>query len=459
VSRNILIVDDELDAASLLAEILCRKGYVARAVCSASEGLAWLEHDVADIVITDVQMHGMSGLELCEELHVRHPDVLALVLTGKGNLEVAIAAIRAGAYDYITKPVALDALEVALARAFAHLDLRNEIKRLRTAVDGPAIDGIAGESVAIREMLDMVRRVAASDATVLIQGESGTGKELIARALHHMSPRRDHPFVAINCAAMPAPLLESELFGHVRGAFTDAKTSRTGLVVQAGRGTLFLDELGEMPIEMQVKLLRVLQERTVRPVGGDHEMKFDARVIASTNRDLAIAVAAKRFREDLYYRVNVVAVTAPPLRDREGDVLVLAQYFLRRIAARIAKPVRGITPEAATMLLGYDWPGNVRELENYMERAVALCSLDHITVDDLPATLREHQRSSFVIATASPSELVTLDEMQRRYVRQVLTTVGGNKSVAARILGIDRRSVYRRLDRAAGSAEIAGPNT
>jgi two-component system response regulator HydG len=261
-----------------------------------------------------------------------------------------------------------------------------------------------------------------------------------------MSPRRERPFVAINCAAMPAPLLESELFGHVRGAFTDAKQSRHGLFVQADGGTIFLDEIGEMPIEMQVKLLRVLQERTIRPVGGDTEIAIDARVVAASNRDLEREVAEKRFREDLFYRINVVAISVPPLRARQGDILVLAQYFLERAANRIHKPVRGISAAAAKLLTSYDWPGNVRELENCMERAVALCRLDEVTVDDLPGKLQDQRANKLVIMTDSPTELTTLDEMERRYVRQVVAMVGGNKTRAARILGIDRRSLYRRLE-------------
>jgi two-component system, NtrC family, response regulator AtoC len=389
----------------------------------------------------------MSGIDLCVELRQRYPDLLPLVLTGQGGLDTAIAAIRAGAYDFITKPVKVDALAIAVQRAIEHLSLQREVQRLRRdAHREMPIDGIAGGSPAIRETIEMIRRVADSDATVLVTGESGTGKELVARALHRLSPRANEPFVAVNCAAMPAPLLESELFGHVRGAFTDAKRSRAGLFVQAGAGTIFLDEIGEMPIEMQVKLLRVLQERKVRPVGGDEEVPFEARVITATNRDLETEVDEKRFREDLFYRINVVAIPVPPLRARAGDILLLAQFFLKRIASRTGKPVQGISGPAARLLMDYDWPGNVRELENCMERAVALCRLDEITVDDLPAKVQEHQSSKIVITTESPGELITLDEMERRYVRQVLNAVGGNKNHAARILGIDRRSLYRRLE-------------
>jgi two-component system response regulator HydG len=265
--------------------------------------------------------------------------------------------------------------------------------------------------------------------------------------------------VAVNCAALPENLLESELFGHVRGAFTDAKRSRAGLFVQAGAGTIFLDEIGEMPIEMQVKLLRVLQERKVRPVGGDEEVPFEARVVTATNRDLETEVEEKRFREDLFYRINVVAIPVPPLRARAGDILQLAQYFLKRIAGRTSKPVQGISGPAARLLMDYDWPGNVRELENCMERAVALCRLDEVTVDDLPSKVQEHQSSKIVITTESPGELITLDEMERRYVRQVLNAVGGNKTHAARILGIDRRSLYRRLEEPRHDAKPAETNS
>jgi two-component system response regulator HydG len=447
VNGTILIVDDDDDTAVLLRDSLRKRGYDVDAVNSAQQCLERLRTDPADVVVTDVQMSGMSGIDLCVELRQRYPDLLPLVLTGQGGLDTAIAAIRAGAYDFITKPVKVDALAIAVQRAVEHLSLQREVMRLRKDQhkDLP-IDGIAGGSPAIRETIEMIRRVADSDATVLVTGESGTGKELVARALHRLSPRSNEPFVAVNCAAMPAPLLESELFGHVRGAFTDAKRSRAGLFVQAGAGTIFLDEIGEMPIEMQVKLLRVLQERRVRPVGGDEEVPFEARVVTATNRDLETEVEEKRFREDLFYRINVVAIPVPPLRARAGDILLLAQYFLKRIAQRTNKPVQGISGPAARMLMDYDWPGNVRELENCMERAVALCRLDEITVDDLPAKVQEHQSSKIVITTESPGELITLDEMERRYVRQVLNAVGGNKTHAARILGIDRRSLYRRLE-------------
>ncbi|HEY5873405.1 MAG TPA: sigma-54 dependent transcriptional regulator, partial [Gaiellaceae bacterium] len=345
------------------------------------------------------------------------------------------------------KPAKLDVLEVILRRAFEHLAVKQEVRRLRGSVtlDTP-IPNVVGSSPAVRERSTMIRRVADSDSTVMISGESGTGKELVARALHELSGRAKQPFVAINCGAVPASLLESELFGHVRGAFTDAKTSRPGLFLQAGTGTIFLDEIGEMPLEMQVKLLRVLQERTVRPVGGDEEVPFSARVLTATNRDLETEIEENRFREDLFYRINVVAISVPPLRERGADILLLANFMLEKIAKRSSKPMPKIGSEAARKLLDYDWPGNVRELENCMERATAISSGFEIVPENLPGKIQNHVVSRLEIDTATPTEMITLEEMERRYVRQVLVSVNGNKTHAARVLGIDRRSLYRRLE-------------
>ncbi len=377
-----------------------------------------------------------------------------VVVTGNASFDAAVAAIRAGAYDFVTKPVDGKLLALVVARAVQHGQLRQEVKRLRQAVvDTQRLGQLLGESPAMKRVFDLVARVADSDASVLIMGESGTGKELIARALHDQSARRAGPFVAVNCAAMPPALLESELFGHARGAFTDAKSTRTGLFAQASGGTLFLDEIGELPLEMQPKLLRALQERKVRPVGGNEEVAFDARIVTATNRDLEAEVDEKRFREDLYYRINVVRVDAPPLRERGGDVLLLAQHFVERFAARSSKAVRGIHAAAAERLVAYDWPGNVRELENCIERAVALLRFDEVTVDDLPEKIRHYRAERLVFAVDDLGEVVTIDELERRYIQRVLTLLGGNKSRAATVLGLDRRTLYRRLDRYGGSRE------
>jgi two-component system response regulator HydG len=443
---SILLVDDDEDARSLLGEGLRRRGFNAHEVESGQACLDWVRDHNIDVVITDVQMPGLTGVKLAELLTVRHPNVLTLVLTGYSTLDTAISAVRGGAYDYLTKPIKLDALEVAIRRALEHLETKREVRRLRGIDNQHApIASIIGESPALRTMMTTIRQVADSDATVLITGESGTGKELVARALHELSPRRDEPFVAINCGAMPAPLLESELFGHVRGAFTDAKSSRSGLFLQAGAGTIFLDEVGEMPLEMQVKLLRVLQERTVRPVGGDEEIPFEARVLTATNRDLEVEVEEKRFREDLFYRINVVAIPVPSLRDRNTDILLLAQHMLEKISARSSRPIPKLAADVMRKLLDYDWPGNVRELENLIERATAVCRNGEITLADLPAKIVKYEPRRIEIATA-PDQMISLDEMERRYVRQVLASVKGNKTHAARVLGIDRRSLYRRLE-------------
>jgi two-component system response regulator HydG len=446
VGGRVLIVDDDVDGVAMLRGALRRRGYEVEAVGSGTEALAWLVDGQVDLVLAHLRMAGMSGVALCAALRERRPDLLTIVVTGDGMLASAIAAIRAGAYDYITKPIDLDALAIALERAIAHVALTRELRRLQVAVDAiRPVPAIVGDSAAIRDVVQIVRKIADSDATVLITGESGTGKELVARAIHDASARRDGPFAAINCAAVPANLLESELFGHVKGAFTDARRARTGLFLQASGGTVLLDEIGEMPFEMQVKLLRVLQERRVRPVGGDEELPFDARVITATNRDLETDVAEGRFREDLYYRVNVVRVAVPPLRARHDDVLQLAQHFIRKITARNGKHVVGLTAPAARALLEYDWPGNVRELENSLERAIALTSFDELTLEDLPDKVREPRRGIVATATGAADELISLAEVEHRYVHQVLDAVGGNKTMAARILGIDRRSLYRRL--------------
>jgi DNA-binding NtrC family response regulator len=442
-----LLADDDEDTRFLLTEGLRHRGFEVVAVASAQECIDYLRHHDVDVVVADVQMPGMSGVELCNRLRV-YPQLLTILLTGMVTYDTAIEAVRSGAYDFLTKPIKMDTLAMAVGRAHEHLAVGREVRRLRAACDLTApIPNLLGDSPAMREMSTMIRRIADVDATVLVTGESGTGKELVARALHDLSPtRRDEPFVAINCGAVPAELLESELFGHVRGAFTDAKSSRSGLFLQAKGGTIFLDEVGEMPLEMQAKLLRVLQERTVRPVGGDEEIPFDARVIAATNRDLETEVEQQRFRQDLFYRINVVAIAVPPLRERGADIMVLAQALLEKILARGEKRAVTLGPEAARKLASYDWPGNVRELENCLERAVALCNGAEIDVSHLPSKIVEYQPTRLEVPTANPATMITLHELERRYVRQVLASVKGNKTHAARVLGIDRRSLYRRLE-------------
>ena len=450
---HILVVDDEQETCDLLEMSLGKHGFKVTTSTNAQRALDLVAEQDFDVVLTDLQMPEMSGLDLCERVLGTRPDMPVVVITGQGSLETAIGAIRVGAYDFITKPVDPKLLFLSVSRAIQHRRLSDEVKRLREAVDGETTaEKIVGQSGAMRRVYELISRVGESDASVLIHGETGTGKELIARGIHNRSRRKSGPFVAINCAAVPHALLESELFGHARGAFTDAKAQRTGLFVQATGGTLFLDEIGELPIDVQPKLLRALQERKVRPVGANQEIPFDARIVAATNRNLEDEVYEKRFREDLYYRVNVVKIDVPPLRERGGDVLHLAQHFLKQFAARNGKASLELSTTGAEKLMAYNWPGNVRELENCMEHAVALARFDQITVEDLPEKIRAYRAERFVVAANDPTEIVTMDELERRYILRVLSLVGGNKSRAAQVLGFDRRTLYRKLERYGAAA-------
>jgi DNA-binding NtrC family response regulator len=444
---RILVVEDEREMRALLEKGLARRGFEPTVLAGAEEAFRLLQSKDFDTVLTDLRMPGMDGLALCERIVLNRPDI-PVVVTAFGSLETAVAAIRAGAYDFVTRPVDVDALALVLERAVVHRALREEVRRLRRALGVLGDEhGMVGESPALRRVYELIDRVADSDTSVLITGESGTGKEVAARALHTRGRRRAGPFVAINCAAMPEALLESELFGHEKGAFTDAKSARTGLFVQANGGTLFLDEVGELPLALQPKLLRALQERRVRPVGGSTEVPFDARIVAATNRDLELAVEEGRFREDLYYRLNVIGLELPPLRARGNDVLLLAQRFLEHFGARGGKRVVGLTPAVAQRLLAYAWPGNVRELQNCIERAVALTNYEQLTVEDLPEHIRDYRPAAAQVETLDPAELVTLEEMERRYIQRVLDAVGGSRTLAARTLGVDRKTLYRKLGR------------
>jgi two-component system response regulator HydG len=444
---RVLIIDDDETMRNVLEAELSQRGFRASSRASGDEGLALLAAEEFDVVLTDVNMPGMTGVDLCQRIVSNREDLPVVVMTAFGNVETAVLAIRAGAYDFVMKPFNVADLVQTLERAEKHRALREEVRRLRRAVDDArGFDKIVGTSAPMQRVYDLVGRVADSETNVLITGESGTGKELIARAVHERSQRSAGPFVAINCAAMPEPLLESELFGHVKGAFTDARQARSGLVLQATKGTLFLDEIGDMPPGVQAKLLRVLQERTVRPVGGDAVIPFDVRLITATNRDLESEVDEKRFREDLFYRINVVRIHLPPLRSRAADILPLAQHYLTRYATQGKRSVTGMTAAAAEKLMSYPWPGNVRELQNCMERAVALAVVDQIGVDDLPEKIRTFKATRVVIDSDDPSDFLPMDEVERRYVLRVLEAVGGNKTTAAQILGFDRRTLYRKLD-------------
>jgi DNA-binding NtrC family response regulator len=458
MKERVLIVDDDQSQCDLFAMALERHGYEPASTTSPREALELVSREPFDVVVTDLGMTEMDGLELCERILGTSPEVPIVVVTGQGSMDAAISAMRAGAYDFLTKPIDAKVLGLSVARAAQHHRLNSEVKRLREAAVVPSADGLfVGESSSMKRVAELIARVAQSDASVLIHGETGTGKELVARALHAASTRSQGPFVAINCAAVPANLLESELFGHARGAFTDAKTQRQGLFVQASGGTLFLDEIGEMPLEMQAKLLRALQERRVRPVGSNVEVEFDARMVAATHRDLDVDVEKKRFREDLFYRINVVKIDVPPLRERGSDVLQLASFFLRKFAERSGRGKLSLSPQAAERILSYNWAGNVRELENAMERATALARLDQITVEDLPERVRSYRADRFVLSADDPKEVLSLEEIERRYIYRVIKILGGNKARAAELLGLDRRTLYRRLEKYEGRGDSRHP--
>jgi two-component system response regulator HydG len=447
MSGRILLVDDDPAMTEALAQALPQKGYAATTCGSADEALRLLDGEDFDVVVTDLHMKGMNGLELCARVVANRPDIPVVVITAFGSLESAVEAIRAGAYDFVTKPFETKTLTLALDRAVQHRTLRHEVRRLREQIDrARPVPDLIGESVALRPVRDLIERLGDSDASVLVTGESGTGKEVVARALHNTGRRRSGAFIAVNCAALPEALLESELFGHTRGAFTDAKAPRTGLFVQAHGGTLFLDEIGDMPASLQVKLLRALQERRIRPIGAETETPIDVRLVCATNRDLETAIEERRFREDLFFRINVVQVSLPPLRVRGNDILLLAQHFLGRFATQAQKSVRGINAAAAEKLMAYPWPGNVRELQNAIERAVALTRFEEISADDLPDRIRNYQASQLLVEGQDPSELVPLEEVERRYVLRVLEALGGRRSDAAKVLGIDRKTLYRKLE-------------
>lgn len=443
---KLLYIDDDVGSREAVSATLVQRDFEVVCADSGAHALQVLERFDCDVLVTDLRMPGMSGVELCQRVHTSWPQLPVVLVTAFGSLETAVAAIRAGAYDFITKPIQVPELLLTLTRALEHRRLKEENQQLREAAAEQRLPStMIGQSPAMQAIYAVVNRVAATDATVLITGESGTGKELVAQAVHQRSARAAAPLVAFNCAALPESMIDSELFGHARGAFTDAKALHKGLFVQAHGGTLFLDEIGEMPLGMQVKLLRALQERVVRPVGGEREIGFDARLVAATSRDLQTDVAEGRFREDLFYRLNVIPIHMPPLRARGHDILAIADYYIQRFALRFDKPVTGLSAPAADKLLAYSWPGNVRELQNCLERAVVLAQSEWIMLDDLPEHICAFERTHFLVPLESPLELLPMVEVERRYILQVLTALHGSKSQAALALGFDRRTLYRKL--------------
>ncbi|MGB0680604.1 MAG: sigma-54-dependent transcriptional regulator [Polyangiales bacterium] len=446
---RILVVGSAPASCTLLVDGLRQAGLPARGCQHSDEAWEWLRTEDFDALVIELDVDEGQGAALCSAARERYPNVVVVLVAEREDAAAVLQALRAGADDFFTVPVALDDLVHSLTEAMGRQRLRGHVRRLRQrGLHSARFEEMVGASTEMQQVYRVLEAAAETDVTVLITGESGTGKELAARALHNRSRRRAGAFVAINCAALPEALLESELFGHARGAFTDAKQQRAGLFVRATGGSILLDEIGEMPLGMQAKLLRVLQERVVRPVGQDHEVPFSARIVAATNRNLEDAVRAGRFRQDLFFRLNVIQVQLPALRHRGDDVLLIAQDILSRTAVAMGKDVHGLSTEAAQRLLTYAWPGNIRELHNVIERAVALTRYNQVTVADLPEHLAAHAAHGPASrSTSRATALPSLEEVERAHIHKVLQAAQGNRSMAARILGLDRKTLYRKLER------------
>jgi two-component system response regulator HydG len=438
---NILIVDDEQTIRETCATVSEQCGMKAIAVASAEEALEVLEHSPIDIVLTDLKLQQTNGVELLKQVHDLHPEIALVVLTQYGTIESAVEVTRLGAVDYVTKPFRIEELRSRLERVARAVELQQENRLLREQLrTRPGFGGLIGVSMKMQRVYKMIEKVSQHEYPVLVLGESGTGKELVARSIHFLGPRKDRPFAPVDCSALVPTLIESELFGYVRGAFTGAMQAKQGLLEAAQGGTLFLDEIGDMPVDLQAKLLRALQEREVKPVGSTERRRINVRIIAATNRDLDSAIRAGTFRQDLYFRLNVVQIKLPPLRDRKSDIPILVTAFLEKFCDPQGL-VRTISEDAMRRLIAYDWPGNVRELENAIERAAALGSGPVLHVGDLPSNL-QYPTSERV---PERDEILPLEELERRAILRTLRETAGDKLSAARMLGIGKTTLYRKL--------------
>ena len=448
MTTTVLVVDDDDAHRGMLRMMLKSWGYTVEEAADGDEAVEKVHAKAFDAVLTDVRMGKVNGIEAMKQILSYNPSLPVILMTAYSSVETAVDALRIGAYDYLIKPLDFDALKETLNKAIEHSRLGVENRELRRQFsEENASTEILGRSPAITSMLSMIRTVAPTEATVLITGESGTGKELVARALHAQSLRKDEPLVTVNCAALAETLLESELFGHEKGAFTGADKRREGRFKQADRGTLFLDEIGEMPIGVQAKLLCALQQGEIQRVGSDKSEHVDVRVIAATNRDLRKEVEERRFREDLYFRLNVISLEVPPLRQRKEDIPLLAAHFLSHYAERNHKNVKGFSAQCMDMLLHYDWPGNVRELQNAVERAVILCTGEYVTGPELPVNIAKLAAEAMPKSSEVSSSLagLPLEEVERRAIEETLRETGDNKSAAARKLGITRATLHKKL--------------
>jgi two-component system NtrC family response regulator len=446
--NRLLVVDDDESLRWVTKVQLEQSGYAVSAAADGPQALALLQLNGADLVITDLMMPGMSGLDLLKDIRSEYPDLAVIVVTAFGTVETAVEAMKAGAYDYITKPVNMDELKMIVGRALEHLNLKEEVRTLRSSLDRKyGFENILGRSKVLLHVLDMASRAAQSNSTVLIRGETGTGKELLAKAIHFNSPRKDRGFVTINCGAIPKDLIESELFGHIKGSFTGALANKRGLVEQADGGSLFLDEIGEMPLELQVKLLRLIQQGEVAKVGAMTAGKVDVRVIAATHRNLQAMVEDGTFREDLYYRLTVIPLELPPLRDRPEDIPELVQHFFVKEKERNGRPELRLSPSLLPCFGSYTWPGNVRELENIVERLVVLTPGDEIAVRDLPEFLRRERPVVEELHLDLPPHGISLEAVEKELILSALKKFNWNQTHAARYLDLSRKTLIYRMEK------------
>ncbi len=442
---KVLIVDDDLEMCALLSDVLKKEGHSAVTTGNSLEASKMIKREEFDLIISDLKMKGLEGLDLLEEAKKMLPLTPVIIITAFGTIESAIKAMKMGAFDYITKPFQMDELILTLRKALENRFLKKEVVRLKREVESRyQFHLLIGKSPSMQKVYDLIERISDTSANILISGKSGTGKELVAKAIHYNGSRKDGPFIAVNCAAIPETLLESELFGYKKGAFTDAKKDKRGVFFEANEGTLFLDEITEMPFTLQAKLLRVIEEREVRPLGDTNSYPIDVRIISSTNRDIKSLIQNGQFREDLYYRLKVIDIELPSLRERKEDIPILIKHFTDKFNKELKKEISGVSEDALRILLNYSWPGNVRELENVIQRAITLSQHEVILPEDLPSSLFEESVEN-PIEKALRAEY-TLDQLEKEYLRRVLIKVGGNKSKASEILGLDRKTLRRKLE-------------
>jgi DNA-binding NtrC family response regulator len=444
LNEKLLVVDDDPEMCSVLAEALESDGLFVTAIGDSQEGMKRIRQEEFDALITDLEMKGLKGLDLLEECRRVAPSTPVIIITAFGTIESAIQAMKMGAFDYVTKPFEIDELVLTVRKALETRSLKKEVARLKKEIEARyQFHNLIGKSPEMQKIYDLIERISDTSSNVLLTGESGTGKDLVAKAIHFNGLRKDGPFIAVNCAAIPETLLESELMGYKKGAFTDAKSDKKGLISEAHGGTLFLDEITEMSFILQAKLLRVIEEKKIRPLGDTNSYSVDLRILSASNKNIPSMIQQGRFREDLYYRLKVIDIEIPPLRERREDIPLLCGHFIRKFAGELNKKVSGISDKALGLLMAHSWPGNVRELENALQRAITLSQHEVILPEDLPISLSRKGQGDLLEKAVQAR--YSLEEFEKEYVIRILNEVGGNKTKAAEILGLDRKTISRKL--------------